>query len=294
MLDHNYGSKPRLLRRMGWFGEVIDNPLGLIGFVIILALLFFALFSPFVAPYNYTSQDIPNRLTAPSGSNLMGTDHLGRDLLSRTMYGSGIALQVAVPAMTISLIIGIFLGLIAGYFGGKIDVVIVLILDALQSLPSIILALTILSLLGPSLTNLIMVIGLTFFPGYARVIRAQVMSAKQNVYVDAERCLGAGSARIIWRHIFPNIITPVIILATMDLPAVITMEAGLSFLGLGVSPPTPSWGVILSEGFVYFRQSPWPIITAGLALALSTFGFTVFGETVRDVLDPKLAGTKKV
>jgi peptide/nickel transport system permease protein len=174
-----------------------------------------------------------------------------------------------------------------------VDYVIVLILDTLQSLPSIILALVILTLLGPSLFNLVIVMGLTFFPGYARVVRAQVLSTKENVYIDAERSIGARPLRIILYHILPNIIPAVIILATMDLPAVITMEAGLSFLGMGVRPPDPSWGVILNEGFTYFRQSPWPIMSAGLALIISTLGFTIFGERLRDVLDPKLSGKEK-
>jgi peptide/nickel transport system permease protein len=286
-------SYTRFLGRFGKFGEIFETFSGIVGFIIILTLVFTAIFAPLIAPYSFTEQDIVNRLQAPSGDYAFGTDHLGRDLFSRIVYGTRIALQVAIPAIIISLTLGIITGLLAGYYGGKLDHGIVILLDTIQSLPSIILALVILTLLGPSLTNLIIVMGLTFFPGYARVVRAQVLSVKQNVYIDAERSLGARSWRIILNHVLPNVIPSVIILATMDLPAVITLEAGLSFLGMGVRPPQPSWGVILNEGFTYFRQSPWPIISAGVSLAVCTFGFTIFGETLRDVLDPKLSGREK-
>jgi peptide/nickel transport system permease protein len=154
------------------------------------------------------------------------------------------------------------------------------------------LALAILALLGSSLTNEILVIGLAWIPNYARIVRAQVLSARQNLYVEAERSLGAGTPRIVLRHILPNILAPLLILACMDLPVVITFEAGLSFLGLGVRPPTPSWGIILKEGFDYIRQTSWPITWAGLTLIIVTLGFTLFGETLRDVLDPRLSGTQ--
>jgi peptide/nickel transport system permease protein len=231
-------------------------------------------------------------LQGPSAQYPLGTDHLGRDLLSRIIYGARIALVVAVPAVTIALIGGIILGLIAGYAGGVIDDVAVVFMDSLQAFPAVILALAILALLGSSLVNVILVIGLAWIPGYARITRAQVLSAKQNQYVEVERSLGASQKRILGVHILPNILAPLLILAAMDLPVVITFEAGLSFLGLGVRPPTPSWGVILSDGFNFIRQSPWPIFWAGLTLIIVTLGFTLFGETLRDVLDPRLSGTR--
>jgi peptide/nickel transport system permease protein len=194
--------------------------------------------------------------------------------------------------VAIALITGIFFGLIAGYAGGIVDNVIVVIMDSLQAFPSIMLSLAILALLGPSLVNVVLVIGLTWMPNYARVIRAQVLSARETVYVESERSLGATNRRILLSHILPNVIAPALLLAAMDLPWVITFEAGLSFMGMGVRPPTPSWGVILSDGFNYIRQSPWPITWSGLALILTTLGFTLFGETLRDVLDPRLSGTR--
>jgi peptide/nickel transport system permease protein len=246
--------------------------------------------APILAPYGYAEQQVASRLQGPSQEFLLGTDHLGRDLLSRIIFGSRIALAVAVPALGSALVGGICVGLASGYFGGIIDDVVLVILDTIQAFPAIALALLLLALLGPSLANVVVVIGFSWMPAYARVIRAQVLSARNRDYVEAERALGASSWRIVLIHLLPNVVAPVIILAAMDLPAVITFESGLSFLGLGVRPPTPSWGVILSDGFKFIRESPWPILWAGLTLIIITLGCTLFGETLRDVLDPKLSG----
>jgi len=281
----------QFLDRIPLLGDVLKRPLGALGFLIMLGFLLTVVFAPMLAPYDYAEQDVPSMLQGPSRKYLLGTDHVGRDLLSRIIYGSRIALGVAVPAVGISLVGGVVVGLISGYLGGIVDDIVLVLLDSIQAFPAVVLALTVLALLGPSLINVIIVIGLAWIPGYARVTRAQMLSAKQNVYVEAERSLGATTWRIVLVHILPNILAPLIILATMDLPVVITFEAGLSFLGLGVRPPTPSWGVILSDGFNFIRQSPWPITWAGLTLIITTLGFTLFGETLRDVLDPRLSGT---
>jgi len=282
----------RFLDQVPVLGDVLRRPLGALGFMIVLIFMLMVILAPVLAPYSYEEQDIPSMLQGPSGKYLLGTDHVGRDLLSRIIYGSRIALKVALPAVGIALTGGVVLGLISGYLGGIVDDVILVILDSLKAFPAVVLALTILALLGASLVNVIIVIGLAWIPGYARIARAQVLSAKQNVYVEAERSLGATPWRIVIVHIMPNILPPLLILAAMDLPVVITFEAGLSFLGLGVKPPTPSWGVILSDGFEFVRQSPWPITWAGLTLIITTLGFTLFGETLRDVLDPRLSGTR--
>lgn len=282
----------RFLDGIPVLGDVLRRPLGALGFLIVLIFMLTVIFAPVLAPYDYAQQDIPNMLQGPSSKYLLGTDHVGRDLLSRIIHGSRIALGVAVPAVGIALTCGVILGLISGYTGGTVDDIVLVILDSLRAFPAVILALTILALLGPSLVNVIIVIGLAWIPGYARIARAQVLSAKQNVYVEAERSLGASTWRIVLMHILPNILAPLLILAAMDLPVVITFEAGLSFLGLGVRPPTPSWGVILSDGFNFIRQSPWPITWAGLTLIFTTLGFTLFGEALRDVLDPRLSGTR--
>jgi peptide/nickel transport system permease protein len=282
------------LNRIPVLGDVLRRPLGMLGFLIVFAFLLMVFFAPWIAPYSFEEQDIPNRLQGPSSDYWLGTDHLGRDIWSRIVFGARIALGVAIPSVSIALIGGVALGLLAGYTGGIVDDITLVILDSLQAFPAVILALTILALLGPSLVNVVLVIGLAWTPGYARIVRAQVLTTKQNQYIEVERSLGATQGRILISHILPNIIAPLLILAAMDLPVVITFEAGLSFLGLGVRPPTPSWGVILSDGFNFIRNSPWPITWSGLTLIITTLGFTLFGETLRDVLDPSLSGTRGI
>lgn len=282
----------RILNRIPILGDVLQRPLGVLGFVIVLGFMLMVIFAPLLTSYGFAEQNIPNMLQGPSKAHWLGTDHLGRDLWSRIVHGSRIALSVALPSVAIALTTGVIVGLVAGYVGGIVDDIALVILDSLQAFPAVILALTILALLGPSLANVIIVIGLAWTPGYARIARAQVLTAKQNQYIEVERSLGASQTRILGIHILPNILAPLLILAAMDLPVVITFEAGLSFLGLGVRPPTPSWGVVLSDGFNFIRQSPWPITWAGLTLIITTLGFTLFGETLRDVLDPALSGTR--
>lgn len=282
----------KTLDRIPILGDVLRQPLGAVGFVIVLAFSISVIFAPLIAPYDYSEQDIPNRMEGPSQTYWLGTDHLGRDIFSRLVYGSRIAFGTALPSVAIALSTGIFLGLIAGYIGGVVDNVVVVIMDTLQAFPSIMLSLAILALLGPSLVNVIIVIGITWMPNYARVIRAQTLSIREKAYVEAERSLGAKDSIILLSHILPNVIAPALLLAAMDLPWVITFESGLSFMGMGVRPPTPSWGVILSEGFSHIFESYWPILWSGATLALTTLGFTLFGEALRDVLDPRLSGTR--
>jgi peptide/nickel transport system permease protein len=282
----------RFLDRIPVLGAVLQRPLGALGFTIVLVFVLTTIFAPLIAPYSYTKQDFTAVFKAPSQAHLLGTDNLGRDLFSRIVFGSRIAITAAVPSVAIGLAAGLLLGLVAGYLGGWVDNVIVVLLDSIQAFPSLVLALAILAVLGPSLNNVILVIGFALIPGYARVTRSQVRSVKNNDYIQAEYNLGASTGRIIVMHILPNIIAPLVILISMDLPVVITFEAGLSFLGLGVRPPTPSWGVILSDGFKYIFNSPWPVLSAAFALMLVTLGFTLFGETLRDVLDPRLSGTE--
>ena len=282
----------QMLDRIPVLGDILRQPLGAIGSVIVLAFLVSVTFAPLIAPYDYAQQDIPSRMQGPSTRYWLGTDNLGRDLFSRLVYGSRIAFATALPSVAIAVIVGTLLGLLAGYIGGWIDNVIVVIMDTLQAFPSIMLSLAILALLGPSLINVIIVIGLTWMPNYARVIRAQTLSIREKAFVEAERSLGATDQGILLSHILPNAIAPALLLAAMDLPWVITFEAGLSFMGLGVRPPTPSWGAILSDGFAHIFETPWPIVWSGLTLALTTLGFTLFGEALRDVLDPRLSGTR--
>lgn len=273
---------------------MVRNPSGAIGMVIVIGLAAMMLFGPLLAPYDYAAQDIKNRLQGPSAGHLLGTDHLGRDLLSRVVFGSRVAMGVALPAVLASLAAGLVLGLMAGYLGGWVDAVFLVVMDAVQAFPAIFLALALLAVIGPSLQSVVIVIAVAFTPGYWRIVRAQVLAVRENTYIEAERSLGAGTARVIFVHILPNIVTPLITLLAMDLPSAVVFEAGLSFLGLGVQPPTPSWGLILAQGFEWIRNSPWMVLWTGLTLMLTTLGFTLFGEALRDILDPRLAGARRI
>jgi peptide/nickel transport system permease protein len=283
----------RMSPGLGVLREIVRRPAGLFGLLVVGALLVIIVLAAPLAPYDPAQQDVANRLQGPSGAHVLGTDQLGRDLLSRLLYGTRIALGVAVPAVLAALLAGLLLGMIAGYRGGRVDSAMVIVMDTLQAIPSVPLALILISLLGPSLRNVIAVIAVTFTPGYARVTRALVLAAKQNQYVETERALGAGDLRIALVHVLPNITAPLFILLAMDIPTAIAVESGLSFLGLGVQPPTPSWGVILAEGFERVRDTPWPVLWASLALMVTTLGFTMLGETLRDILDPRIAGVRR-
>jgi peptide/nickel transport system permease protein len=270
--------------------QLIHRPAGLIGLIIVVGLIILAVVPGIFAPYEPDAQTISDRLPGPSMDHLLGTDRLGRDTLSRLIYGVGIALIVALPAVLSALVIGLLLGIVAAWRGGLIDAVLVIVMDVLQAFPAVILALALLALLGPSLRNVIIVISIAFIPNYARVSRALVFSAKANQWVEAERALGASTLRIVFTHILPNILPPLLILMAMDIPSAIVIEAGLSFLGLGVQPPTPSWGAILSDGFQNIMQSPWGVVFASIILMITTLGFTMLGETLRDIVDPRLSG----
>jgi len=284
----------RLLDRVPVLGQVLQRPLGALGFVIVLVFVVVTIFAPLIAPYDPAKQDFKNLLTPPSRVHILGTDYVGRDTFSRIVYGARVAVEAAFPAVSIALFFGLLLGMLAGYTGGWVDGAILILVDSIHAFPMMILALVMVALLGPSLTNVVIIIAFAMIPGYARVTRAQVLSVKENDFVEAELNLGASTARIIVRHVLPNILGPLVILAAMDLPGVITFEAALSFLGLGVQPPTPSWGSILSDGFRNIFITPWPIVASGLTLMVTTLGFTLFGETLRDVIDPRLSGTKGI
>jgi peptide/nickel transport system permease protein len=282
-----------LLERPSLLRQFVRRPSGLFSLIIVGILLFLVVFGPTIAPYTEAQQDIKHRLEGPSSTHLLGTDHLGRDLLSRLIIGTRIALGTAFPAVLAALTAGLILGLIAGYVGGWVDNVLLVLLDSLQAFPALMLALALMALLAPSIRNVILVIAIAYTPGYARIVRAQVLAVKEEQFIEVERSFGARDLRIVFIHILPNILAPLFILLAMDLPSAITTEAGLSFLGLGVRPPTPSWGVILSDGFEKIRTSPWPVLWAALTLMITTLSFTLFGETLRDILDPRLAGSRR-
>lgn len=277
----------RLAAARELLGDIARRPTGLLALVIIGGLFLAVTIGPLLVA-DPSAQDIGRRLEGPSADYWFGTDHLGRDLFARLVVGSRIAMGVAIPSVVLAMFFGMLLGLAAGYLGGWIDSIVIVITDTLQSFTAVVLALLLLALLGGSLVTVVIVIAITFAPGYARVVRASVLAIKKDVFVQAERSLGAKSGRIITVHILPNVLAPMLILMAIDLPVAVTIEAGLSFLGVGVPPPIPSWGVILRDGFDRVREAPWAVIWAGVSLMVTTLGFTLLGESLRDRLDPRV------
>ena len=268
--------------------ELCSSPL--VAFSLVIVLLFFVvgITADYIAPYDPIKIDIRNKLSGPSWDHWLGTDQLGRDVLSRLIVGTKIALYLAVTSVSIALTIGIVLGMIAAFTNQWIDWALLLVFDTVKSFPGIMFALTIVALFGPSVNSIVVVIVFSTFPSYARLVRTQVMSLRNSEFIEAQRAMGSSLPRILRLHILPNVIGPVLIVASMDVPLVIGVEAGLSFLGLGVRPPTPSWGSILNDGFLFIRNTPWIVFAAGLPLILTTVAFTSLGESLRDILDPKL------
>ena len=270
------------------FAKLKKDPLGMTGFVIVAVIILATMLAGFIAPYDPNDIDVYDRLSSPSAEHWLGTDQLGRDVLSRVLLGGQIALKVSLVAISVSMAIGLALGMIAGYGPPWLDRILVVVFDTLRSFPTIMFALAIVTITGPSLNTVIMVIIITSIPVYARVVRTQTQALRDRDFIKAEVAMGASTFRVLARHLLPNIAPPLLIMASMDVPTVVGMEAGLSFLGLGVSPPTPSWGAILYDGYSYIRNSPWPIIAGGIPLILVTLGFTFLGESLRDIFDPKL------
>jgi len=268
--------------------EIRKDPLGLVGLVIVVVILLAATLASLLAPHDPLEVDVYNRLQSPTWQHWLGTDQLGRDVLSRVLYGGQVALKVALIAIVVAMSAGLLLGMLAGFGPKWLDRVLVVCFDTMRSFPTIMFALAVVALVGPSLNTVIGVIIITSIPSYARIVRTQTQALRGEDFILAERAMGASTARIMGKHILPNIAAPLFVMASMDVPAVVGMEAGLSFLGLGVSPPTPSWGSILNDGYSYLRNSPWPIIAGGIPLILITLGFTFLGESLRDILDPKL------
>ena len=268
--------------------RISSDPLGLLGLCLVTLIVVSALGATIFAPYDPIQLNIMDRLQGPSANHLLGTDQLGRDLFSRVLFGGQVALKVAFLTIGSALIIGVVLGMIAGYGPGWLDNSIMVLFDTIRSVTTIMLALAAVAMVGPSITTVIFVIAVSSIPNYGRVVRTQTLTIKSKDFVKAEMLMGASLLRILSIHVLPNILGPLLILASMDIPTVIALEAGLSFLGMGVKPPTPSWGSILNDGFALIRNTPWPIIAGSIPLVLATLGFTFLGESLRDLLDPKL------
>lgn len=264
------------------------NKMILTGSIIIGILVILAIFAPLFSSYDYKEQNISQRLQPPSIKHLMGTDEYGRDVFTRMLYGARISMSVGLIAVLISAIIGIILGSVSGYFGGVIDNIIMRFVDIVLTIPTLFLILILVVFLGPSIFNIMLIIGLTSWTDIARIMRAEVMSLKKSAFVDAARLIGLRKRDIIIKHILPNALSPVFVYMTFGISGAILIESGLSFLGLGVQPPTPSWGNILTAGKDYIHSAWWMVAYPGLAIFLSVFGFNILGEGLRDFLNPKL------
>lgn len=264
------------------------NKLAMLGMAIVFVLVFVAVFADVLAPYDYTAANFAERLQTPSKAHLLGTDNLGRDLLSRIIYGGRTSLLVACLAIVISLLVGGFFGATAAYFGGWYETVIMRVTDVFMAIPTTLLAISISAALGSGTFNTALAISVSGMPAYVRLMRACTMSAREQEYVEAARCTGSGDMRIIFRHIVPNTLASIIVDATLRVGANILAISGLSFIGLGVQPPAAEWGSILTSGREYIRDF-WPLVTfPGLAIMLTLFGFNLFGDGLRDAFDPRL------
>jgi peptide/nickel transport system permease protein len=277
-----------LLRRL------VRRRTALFGMLVVLVVMLAALAAPLVAPFDPLEQDIGQRLREPGWQDAqgrvhpLGTDHLGRDILSRIIFGSRIALLVGLAAVVISGVLGMIIGLVAGYFGGRMDDFLMRLADVQLAFPFILLAIAVIGVLGPSLRNIIIVIGVSSWVVYARVVRGEVLSIREREYVHAAVALGSRHWRVLMTHVLPNTFTPWLVVATLDMARVIVIESALSFLGLGVQPPTPTWGGMLADGRVYLSTAWWLATFPGLAILVTVLGINLFGDGLRDTLDPRL------
>jgi len=294
----------QIRRRTGlgdFFNRLIrEQPLGTVGAVIVLILLITGIFADLgwmgrpdigIAPYGFNESHVADRLQGPSAKYWLGTDNMGRDILSRVIYGARVSLVVGLAATTLSIVISTVGGTLSGFIGGRFDLIFQRLVDAYMTFPTLVILIVLASLLGQELWQIIVVLGLQFGITGIRSVRGPVIGIKANAYIEAARATGCSLTQIIWRHILPNVMAPIIILFTTRMPAVILTEASLSFLGFGVPPPNPSWGGMLSgSGRAYMLENPWMAVWPGLALAIVVYGVNMFGDAVRDLLDPRLRG----
>jgi ABC-type dipeptide/oligopeptide/nickel transport system permease subunit len=275
----------------GALRRLVGRRVVLVGVVLVVILAFLGFLGRFLAPYSPTTQDLLHVLGQPSTSHWLGTDELGRDILSRLLWGAATSLQVGLGAVLLACIPGVMVGVSVAYRGGWVDNVVMRMLDGLMAFPSLILALTIVAVLGSSLFNVILAIAITSFPHYARIVRGQVLSVREHDYVLAVRCVGARDRRIVFRHILPNVLSPVLVQASLGVGFAIVAEAGLSFLGVGIQPPTPSWGTMIQVGFQYLEVAPWLVMAPATMIFMAVLGFNLLGDGLREALDPHLRVT---
>lgn len=273
--------------------RALSNPLALVGFIIILGILLIALLAPYIAPYDPNAIDVKAILLEPSAVHYMGTDGLGRDVFSRMLHGARISLLVGIVAVGIATAIGVVLGAIAGYYRGWVDIIIMRMVDVMLSIPTFFLILAVIAFLTPSIWNIMIVIGLTSWMGVTRLVRAEFLSLREREFVMASQTLGAKDRRLIFRHLLPNSLTPIIVSSVLGVASAVLIESGLSFLGLGVQAPQASWGNILTDGKEYIQFAWWLSLFPGLAILITVLGYNLLGEGLRDALDPRSANKNK-
>ena len=270
-----------------------EKPVGAASALVFLLFVFCGMFADVLAPYGFNEINMSVRLQAPSWAHPFGTDNLGRDLFSRCLYGAQLSVIIGLSAAALATLISVLIGTLTGYLGGKFDMVVQRIVDAYMSFPELVILIAVVSVLGPGMVQIICVLSLVLGIGGSRIIRSAVVSARENMYVHAAQSIGASTSRVLWRHLLPNIMPPIIVLFTTRVGAVILIESGLSFLGLGVPPPAPTWGGLLSgSGRTYMFQGPWLALAPGLCLTAVVYATNVFGDALRDLLDPRMRGSK--
>jgi peptide/nickel transport system permease protein len=288
-LPRRRGAGRQWLRRVGRI--VHAKPLGALGGLLIVLLVGLAIFAPLLAPYDPIQIKAADRLRPPSMVYLLGTDDFGRDILSRIIYGARISMMIGLGAVGISTVLATLLGVMSGFYGGRVDTILQRGIDTLMAFPGLVVLLTIMAILGQGVGNVILALGIGSTAGNARIIRSAVLTIKENPYIEAARAIGCRDWQLIWRYILPNIAAPIMVVATLGLGVAVLAESSLSFLGFGVPPPAPSWGGMLSgSGRTYMLKAPWMAIAPGIALSLAVFGFNMLGDALRDLLDPKLRG----
>ena len=268
--------------------KVFRNKAALAGLLTILFFIFIAVFAEFIAPYSPYEQNLADRLQPPSKSHLLGTDDLGRDILSRIIYGAGISLAIGLISVALALGVGISAGLVSAYYGGIVDTLLMRLFDVMLAFPTILLAMAIMAALGPDLENAMIAVGIVNIPTFARIVRASALIVKEQEYVMAAQALGQSNSKIIFRHILPNIVGPITVQVTLSYGGSILNAAGLGFLGMGAQPPTPEWGAMLSQARSFIISAPWTVTFPGIAIFLSVLGFNILGDGLRDFLDPRL------
>jgi peptide/nickel transport system permease protein len=270
-----------------------EKPVGAAAAMVFLLFVFCGVFADWLAPYGFNEISMLERLKAPSWKHPFGTDNLGRDMLSRCLYGAQLSVIIGLSAAALATTLSVLIGLLSGYLGGKVDMVVQRIVDAYMSFPELVILIAVVSVVGPGMPQIIGILSLVLGIGGSRIIRSAVVSARENMYVHAAQSIGASTARVLWRHLLPNIMPPIIVLFTTRVGSAILIESGLSFLGLGVPPPAPTWGGLLSgSGRTYMFQGPWLALAPGLCLTAVVYATNVFGDALRDLLDPRMRGAK--